>query len=241
MKKDWLERTALLVGAESIEKLRQTNILIVGLGGVGSYAAEFLARAGIGKMTIADGDVVDITNINRQLPALHSTVGIGKAQLMAQRILDINPDIQLTVLEEFLEPERMIEIVTPDLDFVIDCIDSITPKVNLILAAKQRKIRIISSMGAGGKADPTRVHLGDISDTRECPFAQQVKKSLRKLGIRYGVRVVFCSAPLIKGSLRMTDGTHFKKSFYGTISYMPALFGLYIAADVIRKITAKKI
>jgi tRNA threonylcarbamoyladenosine dehydratase len=239
MDKHWLERTALLIGETGLQQLKNTNILIVGLGGVGSYAAEFLARAGIGKMTIADGDVVDLTNINRQLPALHSTVGQSKANLMAARILDINPSIDLKVLEEFLLPERMQEIVTPDYDFVVDCIDSIKPKVNLILAAKRQQIKIISSMGAGGKTDPAQVCMGDISGTRECVLAQQVKKNLRKEGIRYGIRVVYSTEQAHRSSLQMTDGSHFKKSFYGTVSYMPALFGLYIAADIIRKTAGK--
>lgn len=241
MDKNWLERTALLIGEPGIQQLKNANILIVGLGGVGSYAAEFLARAGIGKMTIVDGDVVDLTNINRQLPALHTTAGKSKAALMAERIRDINPAIDLGVVEEFLMPERMKEIINPEFDYVVDCIDSVKPKVNLIIAAKQQKVKIISSMGAGGKTDPAQVRMADISGTRECVLAQQVKKDLRKQGIRYGIRVVYSTEQAQKSSLQMTDGSHFKKSFYGTISYMPALFGLYIAAEIIRKVVGKAV
>ena len=138
----WQERAELLFKPEGLEKLRKSNVLVVGMGGVGSFAAEFIARAGVGKMTIVDGDVVDITNINRQLPALHSTVGMPKVELMAQRIKDINPEIQLTVVKEFLSPERAYELVTKDYDYVMDCIDSITPKLNLIISAKKKKVKI---------------------------------------------------------------------------------------------------
>ena len=147
----WQERAELLFKKEGLEKLKNSNVLIVGMGGVGSFAAEFVARAGVGKITIVDGDVVDITNINRQLPALHSTVGLPKVELMAARLKDINPELDLTVVQEFLSPERAFELVTDDYDYVMDCIDSITPKLNLIIAAKRKKVKIISNMGAGGK------------------------------------------------------------------------------------------
>ncbi|MFQ3305260.1 MAG: tRNA A37 threonylcarbamoyladenosine dehydratase, partial [Polaribacter sp.] len=153
----WLERTELLVQKEGLEKLKNANILVVGLGGVGSYAAEFIARAGVGKMTLVDGDVFDETNKNRQLPALDSTIGKSKVSVLASRLKDINKEIELVVLEEFLSPDSAYKIVSKEFDYVLDCIDSITPKVNLIVAARRKKVKIISSMGAGGKLDATKI------------------------------------------------------------------------------------
>lgn len=237
MEVPWLERTTLLIGEEATERLAQSNILVVGLGGVGSYAADCLVRAGVGKMTIIDGDVVDPTNKNRQLHALDSTVGKSKALLMEQRFKDINPAIDLTVVEKFMEPEDMIELLkTVKFDYVLDCIDSVLPKIFLIKTAKQSKQKIISSMGAGGKLDLSKLKITDISKTRECKFAQKVRKYLRKDGITKGVLVVFSEEIQKKSSLKLTDGTGYKKSYYGTISYMPAVFGLFMASEVIRRI-----
>ncbi|MCC2591274.1 ThiF family adenylyltransferase [Chryseobacterium sp. MFBS3-17] len=234
MDKDWLERTELLITPEGIQKLKNANLLVIGLGGVGSFAAEFLARAGVGKMTIADGDVVDLTNINRQLPALHSTAGQSKAALMTTRLLDINPMLELTTINEFLEPERMEEILDQNrFDYVLDCIDSVTPKITLIKAARKRKIKIVSCMGAGGKTDPAKVMVRDISKTHNCFLAKQVRKRLKKEHINKGFRCVFSTEIQKEESLKMTDGSNFKKSFYGTISFIPAQFGLYAAAEVI--------
>ena len=235
----WLERTELLVEKEGIEKLQKANILVVGLGGVGSYAAEFIARAGINKMTIVDGDVFDETNKNRQLPALDSTIGKSKAQVLAARLKDINKDIQLTVLEEFLSPERAYEIVSKDFDYVLDCIDSITPKVNLIVAARRKKVKIISSMGAGGKLDVSKIKIADIGKTKNCTMARVLRKRLKERKVDKGVKAVYSEEMQISKSLKITDGTNFKKSFYGTISYMPAAFGLQAAAHVINYILKK--
>ncbi|MFJ1434520.1 ThiF family adenylyltransferase [Capnocytophaga canimorsus] len=232
--KNWLERTELLVKSEGIEKLKSANILIVGLGGVGSFAAEFIARSGVGKMTIVDGDSFDVTNINRQLPALHSTLGKSKAKVLANRLLDINPELKLTVLHEFLSPERAFELVSSEFDYVLDCIDSITPKLNLIKAAKTKKIKLISSMGAGGVLDPSKVMVTDIRKTRDCPLAKNIRKRLKKEGIHSGFKAVFSTEVAPKDTMQHTDGTNFKKSFYGTISYMPATFGLHAAATVIQ-------
>ena len=177
----WLERTELLIKEAGIEKLKKSNILIVGMGGVGSFAAEFIARSGVGNLTIVDGDVIDITNINRQLPALHSTVGDDKVELMARRILDINPELNLTRINEFLNPERMEEVIQAgNFDYILDCIDSVSPKLALIKAAKKNKIKIVSCMGAGGKLDPSKVMVRDISKTRNCFLAKQVRKRLKK-------------------------------------------------------------
>ncbi len=238
----WLERTELLIKEAGIEKLKKSNILIVGMGGVGSFAAEFIARSGVGNLTIVDGDVIDITNINRQLPALHSTVGDDKVELMARRILDINPELNLTRINEFLNPERMEEVIQAgNFDYILDCIDSVSPKLALIKAAKRNKIKIISCMGAGGKLDPSKVMVRDISKTRNCFLAKQVRKRLKKENIDKGFRCVFSTEIQREDSLKMTDGTNYKRSFYGTISYMPAIFGLYAASEVIRYLIQDKI
>ncbi|HLA55103.1 MAG TPA: tRNA threonylcarbamoyladenosine dehydratase [Flavobacterium sp.] len=231
---EWTERAELLFRKEGLEKLNKANILVVGLGGVGSFAAEFLARAGIGTMTIVDGDVVDITNINRQLPALHSTVGLPKIDVVGDRLMDINPGLKLTRIKEFLSPERAFEIVSDEFDFVVDCIDSVTPKLNLIIAAKRKKIKIISSMGAGGKMEAAKVKVADISNTENCFLAKAIKKRLKEVKIDRGIKVVYSSEIQDEGSLKTTDGKNYKKSFYGTNSYMPGLFGLYCAETVIR-------
>lgn len=231
---DWLQRSELLVKKEGLEKLKDASVLVVGLGGVGSFAAEFLARAGVGNMTIIDGDIVDITNINRQLPALHSTIGKDKVEIVAERILDINPEINLVKMNEFLSPERMGEILeNTKFDYVLDCIDSVSPKLALIKACRRRKIKIVSSMGAGGKTDPSKVLVRDLSKTNNCYLAKQIRKRLKKEGITKGFRCVFSTEIQNEDSLKLTDGSNFKKSFYGTISFMPALFGLNAAAEVI--------
>ena len=241
MQSEWLQRTELLVKEEGIERLQSANILIVGLGGVGSFAAEFLVRSGIGNLTIVDGDIVDITNINRQLPALNSTIGKNKTDVVAERILDINPKINLKKINEFLEPERMEEILTQEkFDYVLDCIDSLSPKLALIITCKRKKIKLVSAMGAGGKTDPSKVMVRDISKTNNCFLAKQIRKKLKKEQIHKGFRCVFSTEIQDENSLKMTDGSNYKKSFYGTISYMPAIFGLYAAAEVIRFLLKKE-
>ena len=241
MQSEWLQRTELLVKEEGIERLQSANILIVGLGGVGSFAAEFLVRSGIGNLTIVDGDTVDITNINRQLPALNSTIGKNKTDVVAERILDINPELNLKKINEFLEPERMEEILTQEkFDYVLDCIDSLSPKLALIITCKRKKIKLVSAMGAGGKTDPSKVMVRDISKTNNCFLAKQIRKKLKKEQIHKGFRCVFSTEIQDENSLKMTDGSNYKKSFYGTISYMPAIFGLYAAAEVIRFLLKKE-
>lgn len=234
---DWLERTELLIGTEAIERLKKSHVLICGLGGVGSYAAEFIARAGVGTMTIIDGDAFDPTNKNRQLTALDSTIGRSKAEVLAERILDINPEIKLNVLKEFVQPERVGEILKQyNPNFVMDCIDSITPKLTWLIACKRNKFKVISSMGAGGKLNPSRIEVKDISKVVNCKMATHIRKRLKKEKINKGIKAVFSSELQRKDSLKMTDGSNFKKSFYGTISYIPALFGLHAAAYVIQYI-----
>lgn len=234
----WQERAALLFKKEGLENLKNANILIVGVGGVGSFAAEFLARAGVGNITIVDGDVVDITNINRQLPALHSTVGLSKIDVVGNRLLDINPELNLIKIQEFLLPERAFEIVEPHYNYVLDCIDSVTPKLNLIIAAKRKRVKIISSMGAGGKMEAAKVKVADITNTVNCMFAKTIRRRLKEHKIDK-LKVVFSSEIQDESSLKMTDGSNYKKSFYGTNSYMPGLFGLYMAETVIRYLIKK--
>ena len=230
----WQERAELLFKPEGIEVLKKANVLIVGLGGVGSFAAEFIVRAGVGNLTIVDGDTVDITNVNRQLPALHSTVGQPKVEIVGDRLMDINPELNLTRIQEFLSPERAFEIVTKDFDYVLDCIDSITPKLNLIVAAKRARVKVISNMGAGGKMVAGKVVVKDISKTDVCPLAKVIRKRLRKLGVNKGVKAVFSLEKADESSLKMTDGSNYKRSFFGTNSWMPGLFGLHSAETVIR-------
>ncbi len=228
---DWLGRTNLLIGEDRLNKLIHSHVMVVGLGGVGSFAAEFICRSGIGRMTIIDGDVVDPTNRNRQLPALATNHGISKAVIMAERLLAINPELQLTVIKEFINPEMVEQLFEVKPDYIIDAIDSITPKLNFLKIAYQHQLPLVSSMGAGGKLDPTKLQVADISKTYQCPFAQQLRKMLKKDKIYTGIKVVFSPEENIKESLMMTDGSNYKKSAYGTMSYMPATFGA-VAASV---------
>lgn len=235
----WQERAELLFKPEGLQNLKNANVLVVGLGGVGSFAAEFLARAGVGNLTIVDGDVVDITNVNRQLPALHSTEGLPKVHVVGDRLIDINPELNLTRVQEFLSPERAFEIVEENYDYVLDCIDSVTPKLNLIVGAKRKRVKIISSMGAGGKMEAAKVKVADITNTVNCMFAKTIRRRLKEHKIDK-LKVVFSSEIQDETSLKMTDGSNYKKSFYGTNSYMPGLFGLYMAETVIRYLIKKE-
>ena len=211
--------------------------MVVGLGGVGSFAAEFIARSGIGKMTIIDGDTVDPSNRNRQLPALATNHGEPKALIMKERLLAINPALELHVVQEFVNPEMVKQQLATKPDYIIDAIDSITPKLTFIQLALESGLRVVSSMGAGAKLDPTRLQVVDISKTYNCPFAQQIRKQLKtKYGIRKGLKVVFSPENPIKESLMLTDGRNYKKSAYGTISYLPATFGAVTASVVIREL-----
>ncbi len=230
----WLSRTKLLIGEEKLMALTRKHVMVVGLGGVGSYAAEFIARSGVGKMTIIDGDVVDPTNRNRQLPALATNHGEPKAKIMEDRLLSINPELELHTIQSFVEPEMVNEQLLRRPDYIIDAIDSITPKITFIRMAYDRKIPMVSSMGAGAKLDPTRLQVVDISKTYNCPFAQQIRKQLKQHNIRRGLKVVFSPEEPIKESLMLTDGKNYKKSAYGTISYLPAVFGAVAASVVIR-------
>ena len=235
----WLTRTALLVGEEGIKKLENAHVLIVGLGGVGAYAAEQLCRAGIGRLTIADGDNVEETNRNRQLPALISNTGKPKAEVLADRFLDINPQLKLTVINEYMKDERMLELIQSDrFDYVVDAIDTLSPKTFLIYHCIQNGIPVVSSMGAGGKFDPAKVTVADISKTFNCSLAKMLRKRLHRLGIKKGVKVVFSSELVDKSKIIIDEGQN-KKSTVGTISYMPPVFGCFIASAVIRDLLDK--
>ena len=231
---NWLERTLLLLGEEKLNRLRQAHVLVVGLGGVGAYAAEMIARAGVGRMTLADADVVNETNINRQLVALHSTVGRQKAEVLAERLWDINPAIELTVVNRYIRDEETYTLLdAAPYDYVVDAIDTLSPKLALIAAALERRLPLVSSMGAGAKMDPTKLEIADISRTHHCPLAHMLRKRLHKLGIRSGFRAVFSPEPIREGAMILCEEQN-KKSNVGTISYIPPLFGIGCASVVIR-------
>lgn len=235
---NWNTRTELLLGVDRMERLAHSHVLVVGLGGVGAYAAEQICRAGIGRMTIVDADVVNESNINRQLPALHSTLGMPKAEVVARRLLDINPELKLTVLNEFLRDERTEEILSEaTYDFIVDAIDSLSPKVYLLFHAYNRKIPIVSSMGAGAKTDPSQVRIADISKTSSCALAKAVRKRLRGMGISKGIPAVFSTEMANPDAIIEIDNEQCKRSTAGTVSYMPAIFGCYLASYVINQLT----
>ena len=234
---DWKQRTRLLLGEEKSERLRQAHVLVVGVGGVGAYAAEMLCRAGVGRLTLVDADTVQPTNINRQLPALHSTLGQPKVEVLAARFRDINPEVELTVLPVFLKDENIPQLLdAARYDFVVDAIDTLAPKCHLIAEALRRRIKIVSSMGAGAKSDITQIRFADIWDTYHCGLSKAVRKRLQKMGIRHKLPVVFSTEQADPKTVLLTDDERNKKSTCGTVSYMPAVFGCYLAEYVIRRL-----
>ena len=233
---EWLQRTELLIGSDKLSKLRQAHILVIGLGGVGAYAAEMLCRSGVGQMTIVDGDKIHATNRNRQLIALSSVEGLRKAATMGQRLLDINPGLELTVHDEYIKDERMIEILNGNFDYVIDAIDTLAPKVFLIFHCVSKGLKIVSSMGSGGKFDPMQVRISDLSESYNCNLASILRKRLHGLGVYTGVKVVFSPETVNPETIILTDSELNKKSTVGTISYMPPVFGCFLASVVIREI-----
>lgn len=233
----WQQRTQLLLGDEKMERLRRAHVLVVGLGGVGAYAAEMICRAGVGRMTIVDADIVQPTNINRQLPALHSTQGQKKAEVLQARFKDINPELELTVLPVFLKDDNIPELLdAASYDFVVDAIDTLAPKCHLIAEAMKRRIKIVSSMGAGAKSDITQVRFADIWDTYHCGLSKAVRKRLQKMGIRRKLPVVFSTEQADPNAVLLTEDEMNKKSTCGTVSYMPAVFGCYLAEYVIKRL-----
>ncbi len=233
----WMSRTKLLIGEEKIEKLMNAHVLVVGLGGVGAIAAEMIARAGVGKMTIVDADTVEASNRNRQIPALFSTENQLKSEVLSQRLKDINPELDLTVLSEYLKDQRMFDILDAgNFSYVLDCIDTLSPKTYLIKGCYDRKIPFVSSMGAGGKVDPTLVQVTDISKTYNDHLAKYVRKRLHRMGIYRKVKVVFSPEIADQSKVISTPDDTRKKSVIGTISYMPTIFGCTCAAVAIRDI-----
>lgn len=236
VREEWYSRTEMAIGKEALDRLRESSVLVAGLGGVGGYAAELLVRAGIGAITIADGDTVQASNRNRQLLALCSTEGRMKTEVMRERLLDINPYLNLTVIPEFLRDERMIEVIDSGYDYVVDAIDTLSPKVFLIYHTLRKGMKLVSSMGAGGRFDPTRVTISDISESYGCNLARVVRKRLHKLGISEGFKVVWSAEPVGKEKVVRVIGERNKASAVGTISFMPAAFGIAAASVVINEI-----
>lgn len=218
-------RTEMVIGKYGVEKLRSTAVMVLGIGGVGSYTAEALARAGIGKLTLVDKDTVDVTNINRQLPALHSTVGRAKVEVMAERIADIDPDCDVAAEQCFFLPETAEQFDFRRYDYVVDAIDNVTGKLAIIEKAAAEGVPVISSMGTGNKLDPSMFRIATIEETRVCPLARVMRKELRARGIE-GVKVLYSEEPPVKGG----------SSVPGSISFVPSVAGLMIAGEVIRDI-----
>ncbi|WP_151193098.1 ThiF family adenylyltransferase [Cysteiniphilum sp. JM-1] len=229
------ERTAILVNDDGIERLETSHVLLAGVGGVGSFAAEALARAGIGEITLIDHDVVSKSNLNRQLVALNSNIGMKKAQIMRERILDINPNCKVNIIDDFIRKDDMTPIFDKHYDFVIDAIDSLVCKVAFVAYAHEHGYNVISSMGAGGKLDPTQIKVADIYQTSICKLAKFVRIRLRRLKVKKGILAVYSTeSSLPPLPPEPVDGDSRDRAVNGTISYMPALFGLTIAGMVIK-------
>lgn len=234
---NWTDRTELLLGKDKMQRLRNAHVLIVGVGGVGAYAAEMLCRAGVGELTIVDADAVNITNINRQLPATHSVIGRLKTEVLSQRLYDINPELLLHGLPMYIKEEDVTSLLDgTKYSFIVDAIDTIAPKCALISESMRRGIPIVSSMGAGAKSDITQIRFADIWDTFHCGLAKAVRTRLKKAGIRKSLPVVFSTEQADRNAVITIEGEQNKKSTTGTISYMPAVFGCYLAEYVIRKL-----
>ena len=233
-------RTELLLGQEAVEQLKNAHVLVAGLGGVGGYAAEMLCRAGIGRLTIVDSDVVNVTNINRQIIALHSTVGQPKAQLFLERFADINPDCKVKAIESFLRDEEMVRLLEAEpYDCVVDAIDTLSPKVFLLYHAHRLGLQTVSSMGSAGKSDAGAIQVADIGKSHTCPLAAMVRKRLHRLGVSKGITVVFSTEKVAENSM-IDEPSQNKRTVIGTISYLPAIFGCRVAAEVIKKLTNTK-
>ena len=234
---EWQQRTELLLGEEKMNRLRRAHVLVVGVGGVGAYAAEMICRAGVGQLTLVDADVVQPSNINRQMPALHSTLGQPKVEILAGRFRDINPELQLTVHPVFLKDEHIPALLdAAPYDFVVDAIDTLAPKCHLIVEAQKRHLKIVSSMGAGAKRDITQVRFADLWETYHCGLSKAVRKRLQKMGFQRKLPVVFSTEQADPHAVLLTDDEQNKKSTCGTVSYLPAVFGCYLAEYVIRKL-----
>ena len=234
----WQQRAALLLKPENLKRLQESHVLVVGIGGVGAYTAEQLCRAGVGKITIVDGDDIENTNRNRQLPALVSTEGRSKVEVMAERLRDINPEAEIIALHRFLKDEATDEVLANGYDYVVDAIDTLSPKVNLIAKCVKLGYPLVSSMGSGGKLDPTKIEIKDVSKSYKCPLAKAIRKRLHRQGIYKGFKVVFSpeDAPEHAVYAYEEDETGKCGSVVGTVSYMPPIFGCCCASVVIREL-----
>jgi tRNA A37 threonylcarbamoyladenosine dehydratase len=230
------ERTSIIVGHGGQVRLQAARILLAGLGGVGSFAAEAFARAGIGQLTLADFDLVAPSNLNRQLVALRSTIGRKKIDVMAERIADINPACRLTLLDRFLHADEADDLLAPGFHFVVDAIDSLNSKLALLESAVERQIPTASSMGAGGRTDPSRVRVGDLMDTDVCPLAREVRRRLRRRGVGRGILAVWSDETPAPPLVPEPTSRGRPRAVNGTVSYMPALFGMVLAGVVIRRL-----
>lgn len=234
---NWQERTRLVLGEERCSHLAHASVAVVGTGGVGAYAAEMLCRAGVGRLTLIDADDVAPSNINRQLPALHSTVGQKKVDVLTRRFLDINPQIRLDARAAYLTPDDVPALLDEGYDFVVDAIDTIAPKCALLVEALRRRQPIVSSMGAGAKTDITQIRQDDLWHTYHCGLAKAVRHNLAHAGLRgWKLPVVFSTEQADRAAVMTVEGERNKKTTAGTVSYMPATFGCFLAAYVIRKL-----
>lgn len=234
----WQERSLQLLGEEKLAILQKANVLVAGMGGVGAMAAEMICRSGVGKMTIIDGDVIQPGNLNRQILSTHSKLGQEKARVMGERLLDINPGLDLTVLQEFIKDERIPEILSEPFDYVIDAIDTLSPKIYLIYHSLQKGLKLTSSMGSGGKLDPSQIRVADFGETYNCRLAYILRKKLRKLDVHGGFKVVFSTEQVPKEMIIPVEDEPNKKSTVGTSSFIPAIFGCFLASIVIRDLVA---
>lgn len=236
----WQQRTEILIGKEGVKTLSGARVAVIGLGGVGAYAAEMLCRAGVGSIILLDSDAVSLTNKNRQLLAADSTIGRSKCEVMSSRLKDINGEVVLTEINEYLEPDNVEKLLGGlQIDFLIDAIDTLSPKIALIKYCRERGIPHVSSMGAGAKYDATAVRLADISKSYNCPLAYILRKKLRKEGISKGFDVVFSEELPQKEAIIPVEERN-KKSMTGTVSYLPAVFGCVCAQAAIEYLIKKR-
>lgn len=226
-------RQEMLLGSRAVERLHRCHVAVFGIGGVGSFCAEALARAGIGQLTLVDDDVVSESNLNRQLVALRSTIGMAKTEVMAERIQDIDPCCKVTVLTKRYEPASREEFFSGRYDYIADAIDSVTCKIDLIQTSLSRNIPIISSMGTGNKLDPSKFEITDISKTSGCPLARVVRKELRDRGICHHT-VLYSTEPAIKPQIQFADQG--KRAVPGSVSWVPSSAGLMIAGYIVRQL-----
>lgn len=228
-------RTSLLIGDAGLQRLAAAKVLVAGVGGVGSYAVEALARAGVGCLTLVDSDTVHPSNINRQLHALTTTVGQPKVAVMTERLLQINPGLQVTPLQELIIPDNVLGLLEPGYDLVLDAIDTFSAKLALLQNCVERGLPVISSMGAAGKLDPSRIKIADIADSQGCRLARKLRKELRRSGITSGVTVVYSDEPCSLERLGEPEAEGERRPL-GTISYLPAAFGLFMASEAIKRL-----